>query len=90
MLKQISKPAEVLLEVDEYIGIFKKQDARGRWRKFDSCGNAGVAIDIAYMLRKLGHKVTVKEYTVEREEGFPIAPRLLKRSRKVTRGRKVA
>lgn len=84
------KPVEILLEVDEYIGIFKKRDARGNWRKFDTCGNAGVAIDIAYMLRKLGHTVNIKEYTVEGHEDLQISPRLLKRSRKVTRGRKVA
>lgn len=48
---------KVRIEIDQYSGVFKKQDKRGRWRKFDSIGNAGVALDIATFLRKLGHEV---------------------------------
>jgi len=52
---------EVKLKVDAYGGEFYKPDARnnGRWRKFQTIGNAGVAMEVAKMLEKLGHKVQV-------------------------------
>jgi hypothetical protein len=56
----------VRLEVDEYIGIFKRYGRNGRgWKKFHQIGNAGVALDVAEMLRELGHDVEIEEYTVE-------------------------
>lgn len=49
----------ILLVVTPYVGIFKKKDKRGYWREFDRVGNAGVAMDTATLLRKVGHNVEV-------------------------------
>jgi len=51
----------IKLIVDEYIGRLYKQNKRGAWRKFWQIGNAGIALDIADLLRKLGHKVEIEE-----------------------------
>jgi len=53
------------LVVNEYIGVFSKQDKRGHWRKFWQIGNAGVALDIANMLRRLDCIVEVEEQRLE-------------------------
>jgi hypothetical protein len=54
----MSKPVEVKLVADRYIGEFYKRGRNGHgWEKFHQIGNAGVAEDVASMLEKLGHKV---------------------------------
>lgn len=53
------------LVVNEYIGVFYKRDRRGHWRKCWQIGNAGVALDTARFLEKLGHKVEVEEKLLE-------------------------
>jgi hypothetical protein len=61
---------DVRLKVNEYVGVFDnrvygKVYRTGRWRKFAQIGNAGVALDVAEMLRKLGHKVQIVESSIE-------------------------
>jgi hypothetical protein len=59
---------KVRLLLDEYCGRFQKKDSAGRWYKFAQMGNAGVALDIAGILRKLGHDVEVVEQLMDMEE----------------------
>jgi hypothetical protein len=52
---------KIKLVVDRYIGIFYIMNARGQWRHFEHVGNAGVAEQIASMLRRLGHEVQIED-----------------------------
>lgn len=54
-IKQLS---ELKLVADNYVGVFYKRTKDGKWRKFDTVGNSGVASSFASMLERLGHKVT--------------------------------
>lgn len=56
---------DIQLRYNDYIGRFYRRNKRGRWYKFDQIGNTDVAMDVAKMLTKLGHKV---EYVNERQE----------------------
>lgn len=47
--------------VNEYIGSFYRLNKRGHWYKFWQCGNAGVSLDVANLLKKLGHRVEIEE-----------------------------
>lgn len=60
------KMNKIELRFNEYIGHFYRADKRGRMRKFFTMGNTGIAIDVAQMLEKLGHKV---EYFDQSEQG---------------------
>jgi hypothetical protein len=53
------------LVVNDYLGVFYRQNTRGFWRRFAQVGNAGVALQFADMLRKLDIEVEVVE---EREK----------------------
>ena len=68
----MSKSCKVRLEVDNYVGIFKKLGRNGRgWVKFDRVGNAGVALDVAALLRKLGHEVEIVDLSEDEEAARP-------------------
>lgn len=58
---------KIKLVVDRYIGIFYIMNARGQWRHFEHVGNAGVAEQIASMLRRLGHSVEIEDAELPEE-----------------------
>jgi hypothetical protein len=47
------------LTVDNYVGVFRRRDKAGRWRKFWQVGNGGMALEIADLLKLLGHVVDI-------------------------------
>jgi len=52
---------DVLLVINNYIGVFYKRDKNGHWRKFHQIGNAEISLHVASLIRKLNIKVTIRE-----------------------------
>lgn len=56
-MKNKTIETDIQLRFNNYIGHFYRKDKNGRWYKFHTIGNTGVAFDVAGLLMKMGHIV---------------------------------
>jgi hypothetical protein len=64
---KLIESVEIRLLLHRYYGEFQRKNTRGVWRKFAQIGNATISCDLANILLKLGHTVSIIEIVEEEE-----------------------